>query len=132
MKLLPGMHVVTRLIVLGAFLSLSLSDAQAQTSFTGQVLRVIDGDTIRVRIGNREETVRYIGMNTPELHHPDKGAEPFGREAAEANRALVGDQTVRLELDAQGRDKRGSASRRGSSRRVASIGGMKGMAALLS
>jgi micrococcal nuclease len=46
-------------------------------------------------------------MNTPELHHPEKGVEPFGREAAEANRALVGDQTVRLELDAQERDKYG-------------------------
>jgi hypothetical protein len=61
MKLLPGMHVVIRLIVLGAFLAVGLSNAHAQTSLTGQVLRVIDGDTIRVRIGNREETVRYIG-----------------------------------------------------------------------
>jgi micrococcal nuclease len=107
MKLLPGMHVVLRLIVLAAFLTPGLSDAHAQTSLTGQVLRVIDGDTIRVRIGNREERVRYIGMNTPELHHPEKGLEPFGREAAESNRALVGDQTVRLELDVQERDKYG-------------------------
>jgi len=46
-------------------------------------------------------------MNAPELHHPTKGVEPLGREAAEANRKLVEGQTVRLELDVQERDKYG-------------------------
>ncbi len=43
-----------------------------------QVVRVIDGDTIRVWnvFGDREK-VRYIGINTPEIHHPMKGIEPF-------------------------------------------------------
>jgi len=31
-------------------------------------VRVVDGDTIVVHIGTRTETVRYIGVNTPELH----------------------------------------------------------------
>ncbi len=44
-----------------------------QSSIVGTVDRVIDGDTIRVRIGNRVETVRYIGVDTPETVHPTRG-----------------------------------------------------------
>jgi len=60
-----------------------------------------------VRIGARVEKVRYIGVNTPEVHHPTKGEEPGGREAAEVNRRLVEGQAVRLELDTQERDRYG-------------------------
>ncbi len=59
-------------------------------SATLQVVRVIDGDTIRVCcvFGDRV-TVRYIGVDTPETHHPMKGVEHFGKEASEVNRKLV-------------------------------------------
>ena len=70
-------------------------------------MRVVDGDTIHVRIGARVEKVRYIGVNTPEVHHPTRGEEPGGREAAEVNRRLVEGQAVRLELDVQERDRYG-------------------------
>ncbi len=73
----------------------------------GTVVRVVDGDTIHVRIGARVEKVRYIGVNTPEVHHPTRGEEPGGREAAEVNRRLVEGQAVRLELDMQERDRYG-------------------------
>src|SRR5207244_11831043 len=43
----------------------------------------------------------------PELHHPTKGEQPGGGEAAKANRELVEGQTVRLELDVQERDQYG-------------------------
>jgi micrococcal nuclease len=81
-------------------------DAQSRT-LIGQVIRVVDGDTIHVRLGDHIEKVRYIGMNAPELHHPTKGVEPLAREAMEANRKLVQGQTVRLELDVQERDRYG-------------------------
>jgi micrococcal nuclease len=32
------------------------------------VVRVIDGDTIVVRIGSRDENVRLLGIDTPETH----------------------------------------------------------------
>ena len=70
--------------------------ADAPKALVGRVVSIVDGDTIKVRIGDRTETVRYIGMNTPELHHPTKGVEPLAREATEANRKLVESQTVRL------------------------------------
>ncbi len=78
-------------------------------STTAQVVRVIDGDTIQVCcvFGDRVK-VRYIGIDTPETHHPMRGVEPYGMEAAEANRKLVDGKTVRLEFDVQQFDKYGS------------------------
>jgi micrococcal nuclease len=84
------------------------SDApQPHQSLTGTVIRVIDGDTIHVRVNGRIEKVRYIGVNTPETHHPTKGEEYGGREATEVNRRLVEGKTVRLKLDVQERDRYG-------------------------
>ena len=55
--------------------------AQGQQQFIGLVTRVVDGDTIYVAIGNQIESVRYIGINAPELHHPTRGEEPGGAAA---------------------------------------------------
>ena len=68
---------------------------------TGTVTAIVDGDTIKVDIGGRVETVRYIGINTPERGHPGY------RQAVEENRKLVGWKSVRLETDKQKRDKYG-------------------------
>jgi micrococcal nuclease len=73
----------------------------------GVVVRVVDGDTIYVQLADRVEKIRYIGVNTPEVHHPIKGEEPGGREAAAMNRRLVGGRHVRLELDVRSRDRYG-------------------------
>jgi micrococcal nuclease len=77
------------------------------TTLEGNVVRVVDGDTIHVRIGARVESVRYIGVNTPEVHHPQRGEEAGGREATAVNRELVAGKHVRLELDVQARDRYG-------------------------
>ena len=68
---------------------------------TGTVTAIVDGDTIKVDVGGRVETVRYIGINTPE-----KG-QPGYRQAVEENRKLVGWKAVRLETDKQKRDRYG-------------------------
>ena len=49
---------------------LSAPVASQGDSAVVQVVRVIDGDTIQVCcvFGDREK-VRYIGINTPEIHH---------------------------------------------------------------
>ncbi|MBI1737382.1 MAG: thermonuclease family protein [Candidatus Rokubacteria bacterium] len=90
--------------VLGAYTARGTASA---TALEGLVVRVVDGDTIHVRIGDRTEKVRYIGVNTPETHHPRRGVEAGGREAHEVNRQLVTGKRVRLELDVQERDRYG-------------------------
>ena len=78
-----------------------------QTPLSGTVERVIDGDTIKVHIGNKVETVRYIGVDTPETVHPTRSVEPYGKEASDFNKKLVEGKTVRLEFDVQQRDRYG-------------------------
>ena len=70
----------------------------AQTG-TAQVDRVIDGDTIRVRLDGARYTFRLTGVDTPETTHPTRGVEPYGPEAAEYTTARLTGATVRLDLD---------------------------------
>ncbi len=72
------------------------------------LLRVVDGDTIRVIVGGVEERVRYIGMNTPELN-ADAAAtpEPYARAATDANARLLARGRIVLEKDVSERDQYG-------------------------
>jgi micrococcal nuclease len=71
------------------------------------VVRVVDGDTIRVLLDGVEERVRYIGIDTPETAGSPGGEEPFGPEAADYHRQLLGDGQVCLERDVSERDRFG-------------------------
>lgn len=99
-----ALATVTLLVALLA--AVSVAGGQSQR-LDGTVVRVIDGDTIDVRVGTSIETVRYIGVNTPEVHHPRKGEEPGGRDALAVNRHLLALRRVRLELDVRARDRYG-------------------------
>jgi len=68
---------------------------------TATVTRVVDGDTIIIDSGQR---VRYIGIDTPEIHNKK---EAYGIEAWQANRQLVEGREVRLERDVSQTDKYG-------------------------
>ena len=71
------------------------------------VTRVIDGDTIEVNIDGNLQTVRYIGIDTPETKHPSKPVECFGPEASRFNEELVAGRQVLLEKDISDRDRYG-------------------------
>ena len=79
----------------------------AQAGVLGRVEQVVDGDTIKVHLGGRLETVRYIGVDTPETVHPVRGVEPYGKEASRFNASLVEGKMVRLEFDVERRDRYG-------------------------
>jgi len=69
------------------------------------VVAVIDGDTIDVRIGGRQERVRLIGIDTPETKKPDAPVECFGPEATAFTAGLLPIGTdIRIERDVVGRD----------------------------
>ena len=71
------------------------------------VVRVVDGDTIRVRLPAGEEPVRYIGIDTPESVKPGSPVECFAKRASALNRRLVGGERVRLVYDVERRDRYG-------------------------
>lgn len=104
---LPDQEIALARQQLWAAWASAAGDSSAPHVLVGQVVEVIDGNTIRVNLGDRAETVRYIGINTKETNLPTRGPEPSGVEGAEANRELVARQQIRLELDAQERDREG-------------------------
>lgn len=72
------------------------------------VSQVIDGDTIKVNLGGREETVRVLLIDTPETHHPKLGIQPYGPQASAETHRLLDHKKVTLEMaENQGRDKYG-------------------------
>ncbi len=72
------------------------------------LVRVIDGDTIEVRFDDgTTETVRYIGIDTPETVAPGRPVEPFGPEASALNKELLAAGEVFLERDTSERDRFG-------------------------
>jgi len=64
-----------------------------------QVVNVDDGDTITVIYSGKEERVRFIGIDTPETHHPKKPVQCFGLAAKDFTSKLIGQNKVRLEAD---------------------------------
>lgn len=68
------------------------------------IVRVIDGDTVRVLLNGQEHTVRLIGVDTPETVHPRIDEEVFGKEASDFTRQALEGKDAWLELDAGERD----------------------------
>lgn len=72
------------------------------------VKRVVDGDTFRIDIGGgRDDTVRLIGVDTPETVKPGSPVEPYGKEASDFTKKLLTGKTVCLEKDVEERDRYG-------------------------
>ena len=84
----------------------------------GEVTRVVDGDTIEVRITGRVDgpgtgdartghsyDVRLLGIDTPESVKPNSPVECFGREASAAAKALLEGSDVKLVKDVEETDR---------------------------
>ncbi|UCF98528.1 MAG: thermonuclease family protein [Spirochaetaceae bacterium] len=75
------------------------------------VVRHVDGDTVYVSIPRppkglkRYESLRFIGVDTPETVHPQKTVERFGKEASEFTRGQLLNRPVYLAFDWQLRDR---------------------------
>lgn len=76
-----------------------------ETSEVYPVTRVIDGDTIEVQIDGKKETVRLIGIDTPEVVDPRSPIECFGKQASEKAKSLLVGQGVILKADPTQSDK---------------------------
>ena len=80
---------------------------ERQKADTVPVVRVVDGDTIRVGLPSGEEPVRYIGIDTPESVKPGAPVECFAKRASAYNERLVAGERVRLVYDVERRDRYG-------------------------
>jgi micrococcal nuclease len=107
--------VVGGILVLQAMVGPHRGGASSPAGASGMrvratVIGISDGDTIRVRLDDGTvERVRYVGIDAPEIAHPQDGiaAECLGPEAASADAALVDGHEVWLERDVSDRDRFG-------------------------
>jgi micrococcal nuclease len=102
-----------------AILALLLCVSMGNAYNKATVVRVVDGDTLKIEMNGHEEAVRLIGIDTPEskvnkkakkdaikTNHDVEAITAMGREATKYVKTLVrnGD-TVEIEFDVQKRDK---------------------------
>lgn len=74
---------------------------------SASVRRIIDGDTIEVDIDGLPTTVRYIGIDAPEIDDPASPLLPLATVAAAMNASLVEGREVTLERDVSETDRFG-------------------------
>lgn len=94
--------VVLALALLAALLVLERGqrDSGGGGAPRARVVRAVDGDTLKVSVGGRLQSVRVLGIDTPETHRPGTPIECGGPEASAAMASLVrGRPLVRLERD---------------------------------
>jgi micrococcal nuclease len=102
-RLRPIVALVAALtLLLWSFRSTNRPDRTPSTEvLRGRVVAVLDGDTIVVAgVGK----VRYLGIDTPELHHPRKPVQRLAAQARRANVRLVAGRMVELHTDRERRD----------------------------
>lgn len=95
-----------------------LPDGVPGDARTAVVERVLDGDTLEIAqpgaSGGPEQAarIRLVGVDAPELDHPDRGEDCGARQAAAVVEALAPPgSTIHLVADAQDRDRYGRALR---------------------
>ncbi|MCG2634523.1 MAG: thermonuclease family protein, partial [Gammaproteobacteria bacterium] len=75
--------------------NLNSSDPIAEEQWV-QVTHVTDGDTIAIGRGNQYQTIRLIGIDTPETVHPDRPVQFYGPEASAFTKYQLDGARIRL------------------------------------
>ena len=100
-----------KLFVFTLFLTLFLSSFNTKYAFSYKeteldkqklfkVIKVTDGDTITVSVRGKNESVRLLGIDTPETVDPRKPVQCFGKVASDKMKSFVSGKYVKLIDDA--------------------------------
>ncbi|HWO98229.1 MAG TPA: thermonuclease family protein [Bacillus sp. (in: firmicutes)] len=95
------------IMVIVVVTTIMLSACQQESNRIPAVVeRVVDGDTLKVNVNGKSETVRLLLVDTPESVHPSKPVQPYALEASNfLKEQLPPGKEVELELDVGERDK---------------------------
>lgn len=70
------------------------------------VERVVDGDTVELKLGGKNEKVRLLNVDTPETVAPGRPVEEYGREASNFTKSILKAGTkVYVKSDVEERDR---------------------------
>ena len=105
-KLIKNIFILLVIIVSLAITVNHYLDQEASDLLSAKVIQVYDGDTIQVAIGNLRETVRLIGIDTPETEGKyNKNNEFYGEDSSNFLKNLLPrGTTVYLKADLENRD----------------------------
>ncbi len=79
-----------------------------KTEVPKKSVTVVDGDTLKIQLKGKTETVRLLLVDTPETNHPEIGKQPLGEEAKAFTQKLVHEaEKIELEKEKTKRDKYG-------------------------
>lgn len=103
--------IVVAVVAVASYSGWWIGRARASETMVGRVVRVVDGDTVDISLDGAVESVRLLGVNTPETtHRLANGSvvgqlECYGEEASAFTRARLLGRTISLELDREHRDR---------------------------
>lgn len=92
------------IIAISVFLFARVLSNLGEASGSYPVVAVVDGDTVKVRMGGSVESVRLIGIDAPEMAASGRPGQCFGPDSSAKAGELLAGKAVRLEFDeSQGR-----------------------------
>ncbi|MCX7698976.1 MAG: thermonuclease family protein [Candidatus Goldbacteria bacterium] len=93
-KVILTVLIVVILLFIGNFLIKFIIEKSQWKSFEATVINVIDGDTIV--IDKKNQTVRLLGIDAPEMNHPDYPVQKFAIEAKKYLRKRIEFKRVKI------------------------------------
>ena len=98
-----GFTTIIAFIAVALIYYLSPVDEADKSSNTGfipvDLVKTIDGDTIKIIYNGKEQILRYLLIDTPELNHKQQGKQPFAEEAKNRNDELLKSGKLEIEFD---------------------------------
>lgn len=100
--------IIAIVVLVAGYLSQVFAPESVEQLTPATLSKHIDGDTFVVEVDGIQETVRLIGIDTPEKDGPYTSEEPFGQEASNftAQTLPIG-TTIYLQTDESNRDSHG-------------------------
>ena len=98
-----GPTTIIAVIAIALFANFIIDEVQEESGSTGfipvELVKTIDGDTIKVIYEGKEQNLRYLLIDTPETNHPQLGKQPLGEKAKDRNNELVKNGKIEIEFD---------------------------------
>lgn len=96
--------IVVILLLASTFVPVKKNDTVSSNSFH-RIVKVIDGDTIMVEVEGKKQSIRLIGINSPEVSDRRRPVECFGKEASKKAKEILEGKKIKLESDPTQGDK---------------------------